>query len=171
MEKYHMDIYLQKLPDENKGNITKQEQLVNISMETIREYILGEMATAVEEGDRDAWNTLLDMTLAINDQQVRVDILNNLLIMPGHDRHQAITWEIQKTQSPSSIPYIEQMLKSGFTDLEYTCSENETITKWFSHALASIHTPEAIELIKRFSHSDDPGIAKEMAYRLAKIKA
>lgn len=57
------------------------------------------------------------------------------------------------------------------TDLEYRCSENETITKWFSHALASIHTPEAIELINKFSHSDDPGVAKEMTYRLAKIKA
>ncbi|HHQ6627609.1 hypothetical protein J8631_10540 [Serratia fonticola] len=166
-----MDKYLQKLLDENKGNITKQYQLVKVSNGTIREYILGEMATAVKEGDQDAWYTLLDMTLAINDQQIRVDILNNLLIMPGHDRHQAITWEIQKIQSPSSIPYIEQMLERGFTDLEYTCSENETITKWFSHALASIHTPEAIELINKFSHSDDPGVAKEMTYRLAKIKA
>ena len=55
--------------------------------------------------------------------------------------------------------------------LEYTASDDDVIAKWFSHALADINTPEAIEVIREFSKSANPGIAEEMNYRLEKIGA
>ena len=74
-------------------------------------------------------------------------------------------------RSPSSIPYIRQVLAGGFLMLEYTCSEPGVIAKWFSHALADINTPEAISVIREFAGSSDPGVAEEMAYRLKRLNA
>lgn len=55
--------------------------------------------------------------------------------------------------------------------IPHTNSEQGVIAKWFSHALASIGTPEAIELIKEFAKCDDAGIAEEMNYRLRRLDA
>lgn len=109
------------------------------------------------------------MTCATVDQEAKADILNNLLLMPGHQLHQEITREIQRMRSPSSIPHIRQVLERRLDFLQYTNSEQSTIAKWFSHALASIGTPEAIQLIKEFAQCDDIGIAEEMNYRLRQL--
>lgn len=135
----------------------------------VSEFILAEMANAVESKDWFAQEFLINETCDILDREVKADTLNRLLVMPGHEHHQAVTWEIQQLGSPSSIPYIRQILDSKFETLQYTCSDQDVIAKWFSHALASINTPESIELIRVHAKSDDPGIAEEMRYRLMQL--
>jgi HEAT repeat protein len=103
------------------------------------------------------------------DKPESIDVLNELLVNPDHKMHQVITKRLQDLKSPSSIPYIRQVLEGGFDFLAYTGSESRAIAKWFSHALASIGTPEAIQLIEQFSHSEDEGVRDEMRYRLKKI--
>lgn len=99
-----------------------------------------------------------------------IDELNTLLLLPSHRSHQAITKTIQEVANSSSIPFIAAVLESDFSQFDYTCSDEATITKWFSWALASIGTQPAIELIKRHSESSRAGISEEMQYRLRKIQ-
>lgn len=163
-----MDRKLRRLLDEHTNDVVKQYQLAGITPTTVKSYILGEMATAIAERNWEVWNTLLAMADSVENQEVKADVLNNLLVMPGHELHQEVTMKIQILKSPSSVPYIQSILEGGFDFLAYTCSEDEVIAKWFSHALAKIGTPEAIELIKEFAVSGNAGIAKEMNYRLGK---
>ncbi len=164
-----MDISLRRRLDENRGDLAKQCQIAGISEGGIKDFILQEMLVTIEEHDWEAGLILLGMTYAIVSEQVKADVLNNLLVMPGHSLHQAVTMEIQQLGDPSSIPYIVRMLQSDFTFLKYTCSEHETIAKWFSHALAAINTSESISVIREFSASSNDGIAREMKYRLGRL--
>jgi hypothetical protein len=164
-----MDESLRNLIDQHLTDPLKQYQLAGIAADSVKEFVLGEMQVAIREGDREAWQTLLGMTHSIADSCVKADVLNNLLVMPGHELHQEVTMEIQQLRNPSSIPYIRKVLESGFGTLEYTRSEHEVIAKWFSHALAKINTPESLALIREFASSRNEGIAKEMSYRLERI--
>ncbi len=97
-------------------------------------------------------------------------ILNLLVNQANHRFHQSVVFSIQQFKSPSSVPFLRQALENGFGIYKYTCSDDDAITKWFSHALYSIGTAEAIQVIKDFSTSENEMIAKEMKYRLSKIK-
>lgn len=138
---------------------------------TIKEKVLREMAAAIVENDWQATYDLLALTQSISDQEQKVDVFNNLLVMPGHELHQEVTREIQLLRSPSSVPYIRRVLEDGFQIFEYTCSEPGVIAKWFSHALADINTPESIAVIEEFAKSGEPEVADEMAYRLRRLNA
>lgn len=137
----------------------------------IKEKVLREMAAAIVENDWQATYDLLALTRSISDQEQKVDVFNNLLVMPGHELHQEVMREIQLLRSPSSVPYIRWVLEGGFQMFEYTCSEPGVIAKWFSHALADINTPESIAIIEEFAKSGEPEVAEEMAYRLRRVNA
>lgn len=99
-----------------------------------------------------------------------INILNDLLIEPGHRQHQLIARILQSAKDPSTIPFIRKALESNFDYLQYTCSEPEVIAKWFSWLLSSIGTEEAISLMEEYTKCPNEGISSEMKYRLAKIK-
>jgi hypothetical protein len=99
-----------------------------------------------------------------------IEMFNRLVLKSGHRKHQAIIFALQQAKNPSSIPFLQKALENGFDIYKYTCSEDATIAKWFSYALYSIGTKEAIQVIKDFSKSENEEIAEEMKYRLAKIK-
>ena len=144
---------------------------MNQQPETVKQKILREMALAIAQSDWEASHDLLDLIRTVSQPVDRAEILNELLVMPGHKLHQEVTREIQLLRSPSSVPYIRQVLQGGFQMLEYTCSEPGVVAKWFSHALADIRTPESIALIKEVATSGEPEIAEEMAYRLRRLNA
>lgn len=166
-----MDKDFRELLEEYKDNVYIQFQLAGVTEETAPAYIAKEMAVANEEQDWDTWQTLFGMACAIGNYDIKAAALNELLLMPGHQLHQEVTREIQLFAHPSSVQAIRRVLEQGFAMFEYTCSEDGVIAKWFSHALASIGTPEAIAVIKQFSQSPNKGVAKEMKYRLEKIRA
>lgn len=138
---------------------------------TIAQKILCEMADAVARDDQEAAYDLLDLTLRIVEPDERAAALNQLLVMPGHRLHQAITRQIQALRCPSSVAFIRQVLDGGLHMFDYTCSEPGVIAKWFSHALADIGTPEAVALIREFAARGEPEVAEEMAYRLRRLSA
>lgn len=118
------------------------------------------------------WNDLdsaINLIWASQKQEQFLDLFNELLITPNHRQHQVITMKIQKIGSPTSIPFIQKALESGFDYLEYTASESAAIAKWFSWALFEIGTQEAIDLMKKHTKSADEGIRNEMLYRLGKV--
>jgi HEAT repeat protein len=142
---------------------------MNQSPDTIKQKVLREMDAAIAEGNWQASCALLGLTRTIDDPETKADVLNSLLVMPGHKLHQEVAREIQELRSPSSVPYIRQVLSDGIHILEYTCSEPGVIAKWFSHALADINTPESIALIREFAGSSQSEVAEEMAYRLRRL--
>jgi hypothetical protein len=152
-------------------NATLIKAAMKKSADAIKQKILCGIAAAITENDWETSYDLVQLTQSIDDPEARADVLNKLLVMPGHKHHQAVTMEIQKLRSPSSVPYIRQVLSNGFRMFEYTCSEPRVIAKWFSHALASINTAQSIALIAEFARASDPEIAKEMAYRLTRLNA
>lgn len=166
-----MDNHLRILLDEHGNDPAQQYRLAGIDADSAKEFILAEMEIANDSRDWDAWNTLLRMAASIRDPAVKAETLNALLVMPGHELHQAVTKEIQRLKSPTSVPFIRSMLASGFDMLKYTSSEPQAIAKWFSHALARINTPEAIAVISEYAGSSDTGVAGEMAYRLETVKS
>ena|SRR5687767_4068905 len=164
-----MDTELRQRLDAHREDLKMQYQLAGINELTVKDYVLGEMASAIQTRHWQAWYTLFEMTCRIVDPELKADILNHLLLMPGHQLHQQVTREIQWVASPSSIPYIRRVLERRLDFLQYTNSEQAVIATWFSHALASIGTPEALDLIDEFANCDDPGIAEEMNYRLQRL--
>ena len=95
------------------------------------------------------------------------DELNKLLISPCHKSHQPLVKHLQDLHRyPSSVKYIRIALASGFDYLQYTCSEDAAIAKWFSHALSDINTKQSIDLIREFAQSENDQIREEMQYRL-----
>ena len=121
---------------------------------------------ALERGDGAEIDALLDW----NEPRLPVDVLNRLLVMPGHQQHQLVARALQSLRDPSTVPFACSVLDNGFGPLAYTCSEDETIAKWFSWLLHDIGTPEAIAAIKRYARSSNAGIAAEMQYRLARMR-
>lgn len=95
--------------------------------------------------------------------------LHDLLLTPSHHLHQRVAFEMQERADPSSLPVITQVLDRGFSQFAYTCSEDTVIAKWFSHILARIGTPEAIDMLRKYSVSQNKGIADEMQYRLRRL--
>jgi hypothetical protein len=141
-----------------------------IDLQTNLDFIIFEIKKALKLNDKEALDHLVQLIYFCENKAPFTDILNELLVHPNHRSHQVATKLIQEIKSPSSIPFIKKVLETGFDYLDYTCSEPEVIAKWFSHTLASIGTEEAINCIKKFAHSSDEGIKKEMNYRLVKLK-
>lgn len=125
---------------------------------------------AITRQDSQLLDFAIEQLFGVKNQQDYLDILNQLLLIPYHTRHQEVAWRLQQIGSPDTVPFVRQVLESRFGYLEYTCSESEAIAKWFSHLLWNIGTPEAIALIEEYAQSSDEGIQGEMQYRLRRIQ-
>ena len=135
----------------------------------MKNNLISKIENAISVNNNDQLQYLLDELELININQDYVDILNQLLLNKNHKSHQFISKRIQTLKSPTSIPYIEKVLQSNFDYLQYTCSNDDVIAKWFSHALSEIGTKKAINLIEKYSNSENELIKKEMIYRLSKM--
>ena len=92
------------------------------------------------------------------------------MLNPNHYKHQYIVRSLQDSANPKSIPFIKKALETNFDYIPYNGSDTGSIAKWFSWALASIGTDEAIDLIREYSHSENEEIREEMSYRLKRIE-
>jgi hypothetical protein len=85
----------------------------SVTSNTIERSVQAKILIAIAAGDQEACDALFDVTCAIEDPEMKADVLNNLLVMPGHELHQQIAMEIQRLKSPSSVPYIRSVLMKG----------------------------------------------------------
>ncbi|HEY0744453.1 MAG TPA: hypothetical protein VGD40_23465 [Chryseosolibacter sp.] len=136
----------------------------------LKDHVITEIKEAIERDDPEELELVISLIWLSGADDRFADVLNELLINRNHRSHQVVAKTIQDIKSPSSVPFIRQALQSNFDYLEYTCSESDAIAKWFSWALYSIGTNDAIELMKEYSKSDNQGIRDEMIYRLGKLK-
>jgi hypothetical protein len=135
------------------------------------EILISKIEKAISKNDNESLQTLLEEFELVEMSAKFIPILNRLLLHKNHKKHQFITRCIQDLKSPTSISFIQKALETNFDYLQYTCSEEVVIAKWFSHALAKIGTKEAINLMKFYSKSENEGIKTEMMYRLNKINS
>ena len=145
------------------------EEQFNIDLFSDVTYLNAAIDVAISKKDENELDLLLNILWVIRPKRKAIPIFNKLLIFPHHKQHQAITKEIQEIEDPCSVKYIAQILEQGFEDFEYTFSEDAAIAKWFSWALYSIGTEDAIKVMKEHSNSSNTEIAEEMLYRLSKL--
>ncbi len=62
------------------------------------------------------------LVLSAEPQGEMTDLLNELLIAPGHQSHQQVARALQKLGSPSTIPFVKRAIDGGSDHLDYTCS-------------------------------------------------
>jgi hypothetical protein len=146
------------------------EEKFNIDLYSDVDFLDAAIDLAILNKDENRINVLVDILWIMKPIKITVNILNKLLLVPFHKHHQAITKQIQEIGDASSVPYIELVLEKGFQGFEYTFSEDAVIAKWFSWALYSIGSEEAIKLLKKHSQSSNSEIASEMTYRLSKLE-
>ena len=160
------------LIDFNEGKISREDFYNRFPIEIKKDnkYVIAQIKEAIKSNNPKELNLSIDLIWLSGDFERYTDILNELIINPNHTQHQSITKTIQDIKSPKSVPYIRKALESNFDYLDYTCSDSDAIAKWFSWALASIGTNDAIDLIKEYSNSPDEGIRNEMIYRLRRIE-
>lgn len=134
-------------------------------------YLMSEVESAIENSETDDIRLLAEFICRLpeNDSGL-IDVLHKLLLNPNHLSHQYILLKLQKLANPKSVPFIRKALETNFDYIPYTGSDLDAIAKWFSWALASIGTDEAIDLIREYSNSEDEDIRKEMSYRLKRIE-
>ncbi|PRP90093.1 hypothetical protein ENSA5_67900 [Enhygromyxa salina] len=130
-------------------------------------WLEAELAEALRSGTSEALDDVAQLVLLSTARNV--DLKNRLLVTPGHRHHQAIARSLQAIADPSTVAFVRRALQLGYEHLEYTASEPDVITKWFSWLLFEIGTREAIEVMREFAGSRDQAVADEMRYRLAKL--
>lgn len=136
-----------------------------------KSFILAELHKSIANGDGNRTYLLVDVALSSTDGGL-VDLLNEMLLIKEHRRHQEIVKELQSRASPSSVPYLQRAFIEHLDYMaEYNGSGTGVVAKWFSHALFSIGTPEALDLLRTWSTHSASEVRNEMLYRLSKLRA
>ena len=135
--------------------------------ESLRDHF----ARATREESAEEIEQLVDRMVTLYDPVESLDILHALLLLPFHRSHQGVVSLLQRLKSPRSVPFLRQALATPFAYLAYTCSDSDVIAKRFSWALFAIGTPEAVQVLREFAQAADPGVRREMQYRLTKLPA
>jgi hypothetical protein len=156
----------------NGGQLTTEKINQDFAMDISKskDYVIKEIRNAIDNGNVEELELAISLIWVSGVDMQFVDILNELLINPNHRSHQLVTKTIQELKSPSSVPFIRQVLQSNFEYLAYTGSDSDAIAKWFSWALYSIGTIDALDLMREYSNSSDEGVREEMTYRLSKVR-
>ena len=132
------------------------------------DFLRAEISQALDFDSDDALDDAAQLVLSSRNDHV-LELLNELLVTPGHRQHQSIAKRLQDFGDPSTIPFVRRALEMGLGHLAYTCSEPEVIGKWYSWLLVDIGTPEAIETIREYAASDFEPLASAMRYRLGQV--
>jgi hypothetical protein len=100
----------------------------------------------------------------------QLDILNRLLIESWHTRHEDIIHEIQKRKKSSSVPYIKEAMQKQYDYLKSYGTGLRQFINQCGHALVSIGTKEALDVIYELAESKSPILRDEMLYRISRIE-
>lgn len=100
------------------------------------------------------------------------DLLHQLILESWHTRYEEIIHSLQERKDPSSVPVIREAIQKKYEYLESYGTGTAQFISQCGHALKSIGTPEALEVIKDLAeHSNDPLVKAAMRYRWEKINA
>jgi hypothetical protein len=132
-------------------------------------YLKNVFLSIIENKDDNKLQSALALLWFTGQEQQQIDILNQLLLEDWHTKYEDIIHEVQKQKNPSSIPFIEKAMQNKYEYLiSYGTGERQFINQC-GHALCSINTDEAINIIYKLSESSDAILRDEMLYRISKI--
>jgi len=147
--------FIDRLPIDLKTNPLKLKELFLLTMDA---------------RNSEGLESALTVMWALGMEHEQVDLLNRLLLEPWHTRHEDIIHEIQRQKNPDSIPYIREAMQKRYGYLvEYGTGVRQFINQC-GHALVSIGTREALEVVYDLSSSQDPVLQDEMLYRISRIE-
>ncbi len=153
------------------GDVTPSGFLKRFSVDIINDvnFVKSEIRANMSASDPYELDRLLNLLWLSGNYNRYVDLLNELLVCPNHYSHQHIARVLQKLKDPSTIRYVKIALDSNFKYLEYTCSEDSAVAKWFSWILFEIGTEDSIQMLKDYTKSENESIRQEMTDRLSKL--
>lgn len=133
------------------------------------DYLVEQYALAVAAGEEERAEILLGVAMS-DEVSPGVDALNRLLLAPGHRGHQELVRCLQDAADPSSVPFLRRAIDEGLQAMvDYNCSGFGPVAKWFSHAFASIGTPDAVAALQHYARSHpESEVREEMTYRIRK---
>lgn len=143
-----------------------QEEFGEITSENLRKLC----ERAILEKNSELVDCLVEMSSAFSYHNYILDCWNDLLIEDWHTKQEDIIHIIQGIADPCSLPFIEKAIQMKFPFLESYGTGTRQFMSQCGHALWTINTPEAIEIVRELSHSSDPILKDEMLYRLSRIE-
>lgn len=154
-----------KIKEEMRVEI--QEHFGDVNSESLKKLC----ADAISEKDKEKVNCLVELSHAFHYSKYILSCWNQLLLEPWHQKYEDIIHIIQNIANPESIPFIEKAMQQKYDFLEFYGTGTGQFISQCGHALWSIDTKEAIDVVKRMSKSKDPLIKDIMLYRLSRIEA
>lgn len=112
----------------------------------------------------------LSILYAVDSDNRLVDIVHQLLVAPWHRAQEELIHDLQHRKLPESIPFIKEAMQKRYDYLESYGTGTRQFINQCGHALWSIGTQEAIDVIREFSQSGDLILKDEMQYRLSRIE-
>lgn len=124
---------------------------------------------AINSRDSEELQKALTVLWILDKGNEQLDTLNQLLLEDWHTRYEDIIHDIQRQRNPKSIPFIKKAMQNKYYYLvSYGTGVRQFINQC-GHALSSIGTKEAIDIIYELAKSNDPILKDEMLYRISKI--
>lgn len=134
------------------------------------DFLLDQLNNAIATGDEARVDLLVEIAM-VDASAENLTTLHEMLLVEGHRHHQEIIRVLQLLARPASIPALRKAFEQGQDHMvDYNGSGYGSVAKWFSHALADIGTPDAIDTLRAFSRYPDEEVANEMLYRLSKVE-
>jgi hypothetical protein len=99
-----------------------------------------------------------------------IDIVHQLILESWHGQYENIAHELQRRSNKLSIPFLKLAMQKKYDFLESYGSGTRQFINQCGHALRSIGTEDALDVIKELSKSNDPVLRDEMLYRISKIE-
>ena len=107
---------------------------------------------------------------ALEENNDMLDLLHQTLLEPWHREYEALAHELQRRKRPESIPFLKEAMQQKFPYPESYGTGTGQFINQCGHALWSIGTKEALDVIRELSQSDDPVLKDQMLYRLSRIE-
>lgn len=95
---------------------------------------------------------------------------HTLLTEPWHSMYEDMVHMLQEYEDPSSIPVLKQTMQMRFPYPESYGTGTRQLINQCGHALWSINTKEALDVIYELANSNDPILRDEMLYRISQIE-
>jgi hypothetical protein len=112
----------------------------------------------------------LVILFAFEENNEMIDLINQLILEPWHRSYEELVHNLQRRKRTESIPFLKKAIQNKYEYLEVTGTGTRQFINQCGHALRSIGTQEALDIIRQLSQSKDPIIKDEMLYRISKIE-
>jgi hypothetical protein len=153
--------------------ITRQEIISNLDIPEGKEAdflrkMFDNIFTSLKSDDVGYGLTILSL---FEKDDEYIDIIHRLILESWHNQYEDIAHDLQKRGNIMSIPFLKEAMQKKYFYLESYGTGTRQFINQCGHALYSIGTKEAIEVIRELSKSEDPVLKDEMLYRISRIEA